>query len=46
MPKQETKEIQDRLAELGERLGFFVEQESRVIRSEQYSPLIDVVWYS
>lgn len=46
MPKDETRRIQKEIADLGERLGFISEIESRAIGFEDcYFPIHDVVWY-
>ena len=46
LPKVETLEIQDFIADLGRSFGFDVEKESSVLKKDkQYSPIADVVWY-
>ncbi len=45
MPKQSTKEIQDAVQKLGERLGFISVVEERIHSHTAYAPVYDVVWY-
>lgn len=45
MPKNQTKEMQDFLKLLGEHLGFISKTEVRILETDEYSPIYDVVWY-
>ena len=45
MPKDETKEIQKMLLELGERLGLISKKEERIHCHDAYAPFYDAVWY-
>lgn len=45
MPKQPTLEIQNKIKELGERLGFISCTEERIYEDDAYSPVYDAVWY-
>lgn len=45
MPKDQTKEIQILVKELGERLGFEAHMEESLHQKDTYAPVYDVVWY-
>lgn len=45
MPKNQTQEIQNFIKDLGEHLGLISKIEVQFYKSDNYSPIYDVVWF-